>query len=91
MKAKNYGAYTKRCRQGAKKTMLKYKENLIGITVSVLIGVIALAFQPTSDQFVLPIQIILGSLTALVICSLIAIIILVVSWIFTKDSVFLGL
>lgn len=68
-----------------KKSMTKHKDYLIGAIVSVIIGATALAFQPTSDQFALPVQIILGALTALIICSLIALIILGVSWIFTKD------
>lgn len=65
--------------------MAKHKDYLIGAIVSVLIGATALAFQPTSDQFVLPVQILLGALAVLIICSLIALIILGVSWIFTKD------
>jgi hypothetical protein len=65
--------------------MTKYKDYLIGAIISILIGATALVFQPTSDQFALPIQIILGALTALIICSLIAVIILAVSWIFTKN------
>lgn len=65
--------------------MMKYRDYLIGNIVSVLIGATALALQPTSDKFILPVQIILGALTALAGCSLIALVILGISWIFTRD------
>lgn len=63
----------------------KHKDYLIGAGVSVLIGATALAFQPTSNQFVLPVQIMLGALAALALCAVLAVIILGFSWIKTKD------
>lgn len=65
--------------------VIKHRDYLIGAGISVLIGATALAFQPTSNQFALPVQIILGTLAALALCAVLAVIILGISWIVTKD------
>lgn len=65
--------------------MRQHRDYIIGAIVSVFIGATALAFQPNTDPFPLPIQIFLGAAFTLLACSLIALVILGVSWLFTKN------
>jgi hypothetical protein len=66
----------------------EHKDYVIGITITALIGAIASSFGPQSVDLPIYINLPLTILTVILMCSLIAVIILALSWIFTKNFTF---
>jgi hypothetical protein len=66
-----------------------HRDYIIGIVITSLVGATAVTFGPSAnDDFPLAVDIILGTVLILITSSVIGVVILGISWIFTKTFTF---